>query len=389
MAEEKRDYYEVLGVSKTATKDEIKSAYRKLAKQYHPDLNHSPDAPKKFEEIQEAYDVLYDDNKRKQYDQFGMAAFQQGASTGGAGNPFNGGGFAGQGFGDVDLNDIFQSFFGGGATRQSRRGDSGEPQKGDDTLYRVKIDFMDAINGRQVTIPLTYDEPCSNCHGTGADSPSDVDTCPQCGGTGYVRTRQQTIFGVMESEGPCPRCHGSGKIVSRKCHVCGGSGYSRVHKDIVVNIPAGINNGQQVRVTGKGGRGENGGPNGDLYIEVQIQAHSLFRRDGNDIHVDVPLSFVDCALGASIDVPTVYGDVTVDVPSGTQPEQILKLRGKGVKDLRSGKPGDEFLHIKVTTPTNLSQSEKDLLSEFQRQENVKKTSNNGSKWWKNPFKHEA
>jgi molecular chaperone DnaJ len=388
MAEEKRDYYEVLGVSKTATKDEIKSAYRKLAKQYHPDLNHSPDAPKKFEEIQEAYDVLYDDNKRKQYDQFGMAAFQQGGSTGGAGNPFNGGGFSGQGFGDVDLNDIFQSFFGGGGARQSRRADSGEPEKGDDTLYRVKIDFMDAINGRQVTIPLTYDEPCSNCHGTGADSPNDVDTCPQCGGSGYVRTRQQTIFGVMESEGPCPRCHGSGKIVSHKCHVCGGSGYTRVHKDILVNIPAGINNGQQVRVTGKGGRGSNGGPNGDLYIEVQIQPHNLFRRDGNDIHVDVPLSFVDCALGASVDVPTVYGEVTVDVPSGTQPDQILKLRGKGVKDLRSGKPGDEFIHVKVTTPTNLSQSEKDLLSEFQRQENEKKASQ-GSKWWKNPFKHDA
>jgi molecular chaperone DnaJ len=375
---EKRDYYEVLGVSKTASKDEIKSAYRKLAKEYHPDLNHSPDAPKKFEEIQEAYDVLYDDNKRKQYDQFGMAAFQQGQSTGGAGNPFNGGDFSGAGFGDVDLNDIFASFFGGGGQRRARS--SGEPQKGDDTLYRVKIDFMDAINGRHVTIPITFDEPCENCHGTGADSPSDVDVCPDCGGSGYVRTRQQTIFGVMESTGPCPRCHGTGKIVRKRCHVCGGSGYNRVHKDLDVNIPAGINNGQQIRVSGKGQRGVNGGPNGDLYVEVQVQGHNTFRREGNDIHVDVPLSFIDCALGVSIDVPTVYGDVTVTVPSGTQPEDILKLRGRGVKDLRSGKPGDQFLHIKVKTPTNLTPKERDLLTSFAEEEE-----NRGNKWWRHPF----
>ena len=377
MAETKRDFYEILGVSKTATKDEIKSAYRKLAKQYHPDLNKSPDAPKKFEEIQEAYDVLYDDNKRKQYDQFGMAAFEQGASTGGAGNPFAGGDLSGQGFGDVDLNDIFQSFFGGGGGQRRARND-GSPRKGEDTLFRVKIDFMDAINGRHVTIPLTYDEPCSNCHGTGADSPNDVDVCPDCGGSGYVRQRQQTIFGVMESTGPCPRCHGTGKIVRNRCHVCGGSGYNRVHKDLDVNIPAGIASGQQIRVSGKGQRGTNGGPNGDLYVEVQVQPHETFKREGNDIHIDVPLSFVDCALGVTIDVPTVYGDVSVEIPEGTQPEGILKLRGKGVKDLRTGRPGDEYLHIKVKTPTNLTKSEKDLLDEFRKQEDAK--------WWHNPFK---
>lgn len=380
MAEEKRDYYEVLGVSKTATKDEIKSAYRKLAKQYHPDLNHSPDAPKKFEEIQEAYDILYDDAKRKQYDQFGFAAFQQGNSTGGSGNPFNNG-FSSEGFGDVDLNDIFSSFFGGGGTRRSSRND-GSPHKGQDALYRVKLDFMDAINGRQVTIPITFDEPCENCHGTGAEHPSDIQTCPTCGGSGYVRTRQQTLFGVMESEGPCPRCHGSGKIVTSHCHVCDGSGYTRVHKDITVNIPAGINSGQQVRVSGKGGRGVNGGPNGDLYVEIQVQPHDIFKRDGNDIHVDLPLTFVDCALGCTADVETVYGTVSVDIPSGTQPEQILKLRGKGIKDLRTQKPGDQFLHIKIQTPTDLTDSEKDLLREFQKQEAAKKDS-----WWNKHFKH--
>jgi molecular chaperone DnaJ len=370
---EKRDYYEVLGVSKTASKDEIKSAYRKLAKQYHPDLNHSPDAPKKFEEIQEAYDVLYDDNKRKQYDQFGMAAFEQGASTGGQGNPFAGGGFQGQGFGDVDLSDIFASFFGGGRAQRSAGGEGAGPQKGQDTLYRVRIDFLDAIKGRHITIPLTYDEPCPSCHGTGAATPDDYDTCPDCGGVGYVRTRQQTIFGVMESEGPCPRCHGSGKIIRRKCQACGGSGYNRVHKDLDVNIPAGIASGQQIRVQGKGQRGLNGGPNGDLYVEVQVKPSEVFTRKGNDIHVNITVSFIDCALGTNVDVPTVYGTVSMEIPAGTQPDQILKLRDRGVKDLRSGRPGNEFVHLKVTTPTNLTDSEKNLLKEFQAQEKAKRT----------------
>jgi molecular chaperone DnaJ len=376
MAEEKRDYYEVLGVAKTATKDEIKVAYRKLAKEYHPDLNHSPDAPKKFEEIQEAYDVLYDDNKRKQYDQFGMAAFQQGGSTGAQGNPYQNNGFSSQGFGDVDLNDIFSSFFGGG----TRRSSSG-PAKGNDTLYRVRLDFMDAVNGRHITIPITFDEPCPNCGGSGAETPDDIATCPYCGGSGYVATRQQTIFGVMESEGPCPHCHGTGRIIKKHCHVCGGSGYNRVHKDLDVNIPSGINNGQQIRVKGKGERGSSGGENGDLYVEVQVNPDKRFRRDGNDIHTDLNLSFVQCALGASVDSDTVYGPVSVEIPSGTQPEQVLKLRGRGIKDLRSGRPGDQYVHVHVTTPTELTATEKELLTQFQKEEDSK-----GGKWWHNPFK---
>jgi len=373
MAESKRDYYEVLGVSKTASKDEIKSAYRKLAKMYHPDLNKSPDAPKKFEEVQEAYDVLYDDNKRAQYDQFGMAAFQQGQSTGGGGNPF-GDGFSSQGFGDMDLNDIFASFFGGGAPRgaqrQSRR--SG-PQKGEDQLYRVRINFMDAITGKLITVPVSFDEPCPHCHGSGAESPNDVETCPYCGGRGYVSTQQRTIFGMMESQSVCNHCGGSGKIIRNKCSECGGRGYNRIHKDLSVNIPASIASGQQIRVSGKGGRGYNGGPNGDLYVEVQVSDHPYFRRDGNDIHMDVPLSFVDCALGTQIDIPTVYGEVTVGVPEGTQPDQILKLRGRGIKDLRSQKPGDMYIHVKVKTPAHLSRSQRDLLSEFQNQTDKKES----------------
>ncbi len=374
----KRDYYEVLGVNKNASKDEIKSAYRKLAKKYHPDLNKDADAPEKFKEVQEAYDVLYDDAKRQQYDQFGHAAFEQGSGMGGAGNPF-GGGFSSQGFGDVDLNDIFQSFFGGGSARSSRNNTG--PSKGEDALYRVKIDFMDAVNGRKITIPVDYSEPCSHCHGTGAESDSDYITCPDCGGLGQVRTRQQTVFGVMEGTSTCPRCAGKGKIVKNKCHECKGAGYKRIHKDLEVNVPAGINNGQQIRVQGKGGVGRNGGPNGDLYVEVQIKPHEKFKRDGNDIHLDIELSFVNCALGAKVDVDTVYGPVTVTIPEGTEPDDVLKIKDRGIKDLRSGKPGHEFLHIKVKTPTNLTETQKNLLRQFQEEEANKKK--NG---WKGFFK---
>lgn len=375
----KRDYYEVLGVSKTATKDEIKSAYRKLAKQYHPDLNKSPDAPKKFEEVQEAYDVLYDDQKRAQYDQYGHAAFEQGAGMGGAGGAGPFGGFQSQGFGDVDLGDLFGSFFGGGA-RSSRARQNG-PAKGEDSFVRVNISFMDAVNGTHVTIPLTYDEPCEHCHGTGAETPNDFVTCPDCGGKGYTIRTQRTIFGPMQAQATCERCGGSGKIVQNKCSSCGGSGYNRVHKDLDVNIPAGINEGQQVRVRGKGERGTLGGENGDLYVEIHIKPDKLFRREGNDVHIDLPLSFVSCALGETVDVQTVYGEVSVEIPEGTQPDQVLKLRGKGIKDLRTGKPGDQYLHVKVQTPTNLTQTQKDLLRQFQGEEGAKK-----GKWWRGAFK---
>lgn len=218
---EKRDYYEVLGVNKGASKDEIKSAYRKLAKKYHPDVNHDADAPEKFKEVQEAYDVLFDDQKRAAYDRFGHAAFEQGASTGGAG-PF-GSGFAGAGFGDVDLNDIFSSFFGGGP---SRNASASGPQKGQDTLLRYRIGFMDAILGKKITIPVTYDEPCAHCGGSGADSPSDVQTCPYCGGRGYVVREQRTIFGNMQSRETCSHCGGSGKIVTKTCPDCSGKATS-------------------------------------------------------------------------------------------------------------------------------------------------------------------
>lgn len=361
----KRDFYEVLGLNKSASKDEIKSAYRKLAKKYHPDINKEPGAEEKFKEVQEAYDILYDDKKRQMYDQFGSAAFEQGGSTGGNGNPFQNGGFSSQGFGDVDLGDIFSSFFGGG-TRQRKQNFG--PQRGDDTLQRIRVQFMDAILGKKVLVPVEYDEKCSKCGGTGAKSPEFIKTCSQCGGQGYIRTQQRTLFGVMEGQQVCPTCGGTGKIISEKCDECGGRGHKHIKRDLEVNIPAGINAGQQIVVRGKGEAGKNGGENGDLYLEIVVVPHQFFKRDGNDIHLDVPISVVDAILGKKIDVPTVYGTVETTIPAGTQPNQIIRLKGRGIKDMRRGTPGDEYIHVIVKTPTKISKEQKELLEKYQERE---------------------
>ena len=353
----KRDYYEVLGVSKSASKDEIKSAYRKLAKQYHPD-NKETGSEEKFKEIQEAYDVLYDDNKRATYDQFGHAAFDQNGGQGGFGGGFGG-------FQDVDLGDIFSSFFGGG--RRTRRGPTG-PTRGNDAFMRVRINFMDAINGTTISIPLDFDEKCDKCYGTGAKTPNDIETCSHCNGTGSVRTRQQTLFGTVETQTECPHCHGTGKVIKNKCDACNGKGYKHVHSNVDVKVPAGINEGQQIRVPNKGERGTNGGSNGDLIIEVTIKKHDNFERDGDNIHIEVPVSMVDAALGITITVPTVYGEVEVKVPSGTQSGQILKVRGKGVKNVKTGIYGDQFIHVKVVTPTSMSKEQKALLEKYKELE---------------------
>ena len=353
---EKRDFYEVLGVSKSATKDEIKSAYRKLAKVYHPDNKQTGDEAK-FKEIQEAYDILYDDQKRQTYDQFGHAAFDQ--SAGGGAGGFNG--FQG-GFGDVDLGDLFGSFFGGGRARS--RGNSNGPRRGNDTLQRVEISFMDSINGKKVKLTVNYDQTCSKCNGTGAKDSSSIKTCSKCNGRGSIVRQQQTIFGVMQSETTCPDCGGTGKVVAEKCSECLGKGYKRVKSELDVNIPAGITNGQQIRIAGKGERGYNGGPNGDLYLEVIVKQHEYFTRQGNDIHINIPIDLVTACLGAKITVPTVYGDIEVNVPEGTQPNAILKVKGKGVKELNSSNYGDQYIHLQVKTPTKLSSEQRKLLTKF-------------------------
>ena len=354
---DKKDLYETLGVNKSASKDEIKSAYRKLAKKYHPD-NHETGNAEKFKEVQEAYDILYDDQKRSAYDQFGFAAFEQGAGQPGS-NPFEGG-FGGFGE-EVNLGDIFSQFFGGGR-RQSRN--NAGPRRGNDAIIRVKVDFMDTILGRDIEIPLTIDETCKACNGTGAKSPNDIKSCPTCGGRGYVRVQRRSLFGMVEQQETCGRCNGAGKIISSPCPNCGGKGYNRVKKNVKVHIIAGINNGQQIRVQGLGERGVNGGPNGDLFVEVNVKPHQYFKRDGNDIHLNIPIDFVDAILGTSVDVPTVYGEATLNIPSGTQPGQIFRMRGQGVKDLRSGKPGDQYVHLDIKMPTSLNREQKELLTKY-------------------------
>ena len=352
----KRDLYEVLGIQKSASKDQIKSAYRKLAKTYHPDNKETGDEAK-FKEVQEAYDILYDDQKRSAYDQFGFAAFEQGAGQPGS-NPFEGGFGFGQ---DMDLGDIFSSFFGGG--RRSQRANNG-PRRGNDAIMRVKVDFMDTILGRDIEIPLNVDEQCKACGGTGAKTPNDIKTCPNCNGHGYVRTQRRSLFGMVEQQEACMRCDGKGKVITSPCPSCNGKGYNRVKKNIKVHIIAGINNGQQIRVQGMGERGANGGPNGDLFIEVNVKPHEYFKRDGNDIHLNVPIDFVDAILGTSVDVPTVYGEASLNIPSGTQPGQIFRMKGQGVKDLRSGRPGDQYVHLDIKMPTSLNREQKELLNKY-------------------------
>ncbi len=356
----KRDYYEVLGIKKGASKDEIKSAYRKLAKVYHPDNKETGDEAK-FKEVQEAYDILYDDNKRAAYDQFGHAAFEQAGGNPGA-NPFEGGfgGFSGDGSSIFD--DVINSFFGGGARRSTRTG----PRRGNDRLVTMNIEFMDAIKGGTYTINLNVDEKCPHCNGTGAKDSSSIKSCSQCNGRGYVRIQRRSLFGVVESQEACPTCGGAGKIITDKCPYCGGKGYTKNKKDIDIKVAAGINTGQQIVVNGYGERGSQGGPNGDLVVEVNVKPHPIFQREGNDIHIQLPIDYVDAVLGTKISIPTVYGDGDLIIPSGTQPGQVLKLRGQGVKDSRTGRSGDQYVHIKVVVPTNINREQKRLLEEYKK-----------------------
>lgn len=372
----KRDYYEVLGVSKTASKDEIKSAYRKLAKKYHPDNKETGDEAK-FKEVQEAYDILFDDQKRDAYNQFGHAAFEQTGGGPGGGNPF-GGGFSGFGE-DINLGDIFSSFFGGGSARRSAR--RAGPRRGDDILMKHRVDFMDTVNGKDEEVSFDYDEDCPHCHGSGAESPSDIQICPKCGGKGTIIRQQRGIFGMMNTETVCPDCGGAGKTISKKCSVCGGSGHKRVKKTMKIHIPVGIQSGQQIRLQGMGAAGTNGGEHGDLYIEISVKPHPYFQRERNDIHLTIPLDFVDAILGTKIEVPTVNGNVYLTIPEGTQPGQTLRMRGQGIKDLRSGKPGDQYVHLDIKSPSSLSKKQKEALKAYK--ENMKESDDPYHKFQKN------
>ncbi|WMM90551.1 molecular chaperone DnaJ [Heyndrickxia coagulans] len=350
----KRDYYEVLGVAKDASKDEIKKAYRKLSKKYHPDINKAPDAAEKFKEIQEAYEVLSDDQKRAQYDQFGHAGPNQGF---GGGNGF--GGFSSSDFDSFGFEDIFSTFFGGG-----RRNDPNAPRQGADLQYTMTLEFEEAVFGKETDIRIPREETCDTCHGTGAKPGTHPKECPHCHGTGQLNTEQQTPFGRIVNRRVCHYCGGTGKIITDKCKTCGGTGKVKKRRKIHVKIPAGIDDGQQLRVAGQGEPGINGGPAGDLYIIFHVRPHELFERDGDDIYCEIPIAFTQAALGDEIEVPTLHGKVKLKIPAGTQSGTKFRLRGKGVPNVHGHGTGDQHVITRIVTPTKLTERQKQLLREF-------------------------
>ena len=355
----KRDYYDVLGISKSATEDEIKKAYRSLAKKYHPDVNKAPDAEEKFKEINEAYEVLRDENKRKAYDQFGFAGMD-GAQAGGGFSGFQTGGF--DDFGDI-FSQFFGSGFGGFGGGTSYR--SNQPVKGDNKVMQVDVDFMDACFGKTMDFSIDVDETCPDCKGSGAASPSDIETCATCHGSGTVITQRRSMLGVVQTQGVCPDCRGTGKKIRKVCPHCRGKGYNTEKQKITVNIPAGINDGQSIRVAGKGERGINGGPNGDLYLQINVRPHKMFEREGQNILLEIPVTAVDATLGTEIDVPTIHGDVRMRIDAGTQDGKILRLKGKGVPSLRGGANGDQLCTVKITIDRNLTAKERELYKQLQ------------------------
>ena len=352
---DKRDYYEVLGVSKTASDDEIKKAFRTLAKKYHPDMHPGDkECEEKFKEAQEAYAVLSDAEKRKQYDQFGHAAFD---GTGGGAGGFD---FSGMDMGDI-FGDIFGDFFGGGSRRRTNDG----PMKGSNLRTSVRITFEEAIFGCEKEIEMVLKDECHSCHGTGAKPGTTPETCPKCGGKGKVVFTQQSFFGTVQNVQTCPDCGGSGKIIKDKCPDCRGTGYIASKKKIQVSIPAGIDNGQSVRIREKGEPGINGGPRGDLLVEVVVSRHPTLKRQDMNIYSTAQISFAQAALGGEIRIHTVDGDVLYEVKPGTQTNTRIRLKGKGVPSLRNKSVrGDHYVDLVVQTPTGLSADAKEALRQF-------------------------
>lgn len=360
MADNKRDYYEVLGVSKGASDDEIKKAFRKLAKQYHPDLHpDDKDAEAKFKEVNEAYEVLSDPSKKAKYDQFGFAGVDPNYGAGAGG----GGGFGGFG-GFGDMGDIFDSIFGafGGGSRQNPNA----PRRGSDIEVGAAISFMEACKGVSKTIKVNRLQKCPDCGGSGAAAGSSVKTCPDCNGKGTVNISQQSLFGMVRQTVKCSRCGGRGKIVDTPCKKCSGKGMVKMAEEKEVNIPAGIDDGQQLRVGGGGNCGANGGPNGDLYITVTVRPDPIFERDGYDVWTDIPLTYGQAALGDEIVVPTIDGKVKYTVPEGTQAGTVFRLKGKGIKKVNRNDRGDHYVKVYVEIPKNLSKEQKKALKEFEQ-----------------------
>ncbi len=348
----KKDYYEVLGVSKTATDEEIKRSFRKLAKQYHPDVNKEPDAEAKFKEIGEAYAILSDPEKRRQYDQFGHAAFEGGS-----------GGFGGFNAEDIDLGSIFDDLFGssfgfnfGGSSRR-RNG----PTKGRDRLIRMNLSFEEAVFGCKKSLMVDLNETCSKCDGKGGFNEKN---CKRCNGRGTVISEQRSMLGIFQTQTTCPDCNGRGKTFETICNLCRGTGFKKENKEIVVTVPEGVDNGYQLRISGKGEAGSNGGPNGDIYIEFAVKKHDFFERNEEDIYLEVPLTIVEASLGCKKEIPTLEKNVVLEIKSGVNTGDKLKLKGKGIKIPNSNRKGDMYVLLNVITPTKLNRKQKKLLEEL-------------------------
>src|SRR6266550_3151468 len=340
----KRDYYEVLGVSRTATAEELKRAYRKLALQFHPDRNpNDPQAEARFKEVNEAYEVLSDQSKRQRYDSFGHAGTQ---------------GMPGFDFGGI--NDIFDMFFGAAAAGRARGG----PRRGTDLRLDLRLSFEEAVFGvgRELTIPRA--EPCQACHGSGAEAGTSPQTCPQCRGAGQVRRATQSIFGQIVNVASCPRCNGEGKVIEKPCRTCAGTGHRPGEKKVQVTIPAGVDTGSQIRLTGEGEVGPRGGVAGDLYIVIQVKPHPVLKRNGTDIVYELPLSVAQAALGDTVEIPTVDGPERIEIPPGTQYGKTIRITGRGVPHVRSGRRGDQLVYVRVVIPTNLTEEQKQALRQL-------------------------
>lgn len=355
---DKRDYYEVMGVSKGASDDEIKKAFRKLAKQYHPDLNpDNKEAEKNFKEVNEAYEVLSDKDKRARYDQFGHAGVDPSYSAGAAGgSPF------GQ---DIDLGDIFNSFFGGFGGNGGARSNPNAPRRGSDLEATVNISFEEAAKGCSKQVSYQNISTCKECNGGGAAKGTSPKTCSACGGTGQVRINQRTPFGVVQTARACDACRGKGKIIEKPCTTCGGTGRVKTKRTVDVEIPAGISDDRILKVGGHGNAGINGGPYGDLHVYVNVRPHPIFERRGDDVWCDIPITFTQATLGAELTVPTLDGKVVYTIHEGTQPNDVFKLKGKGIPHLGGRGRGDQFVRVTIEVPKNLSSKQKELLKSLE------------------------
>lgn len=357
MPEQKRDLYEVLEIEKGASDEEIKKAYRKLAKKYHPDLNPGDkEAEQKMKEVNAAYEVLSDKDKKARYDQFGHAGIDPNYAAGGAG------GYGG--FEDFDLGNIFDSFFGGAFGGQSSRRQTG-PQRGENIRIGLTLSFEEAAFGCEKEVNVTRAEKCPDCNGSGAQAGTAAETCPLCHGTGQVKTTQRTPFGVFSSAAPCNNCYGTGKIIKNPCKTCNGTGRVRKSRTIFIKVPAGIDEGQTISLRGEGQGGLNGGPSGDLFATVSIKPHKLFKRSGQDVLLEMPVSFVQAALGAQLTVPTIDGKVQYDLPEGTQTGTVFRLKGSGIPNPSGRGRGDQYIKVNIEIPKNLTGEQKEILRKFE------------------------